>query len=64
MAYVETFFAGSQRAKDTANERMLDNCIATVGIEGLISSMEQAKIEWQYPLPWSVSRALGAACKH
>ena len=22
-----------------------------------------AKIEWQYPLPWSVSRALGATCK-
>jgi hypothetical protein len=25
--------------------------------------MEQTKIEWQFPLPWSVSRALGATCK-
>jgi hypothetical protein len=64
MAYVETFFAGFQQAKDTANERKLDICIAKVGIEGLISSMEQTKIEWQYPLPWSVSRALGTACKN
>lgn len=63
MAYVETFFTGSQRAKDTANERKLDTCIAKVGIEGLISSMEQTSIEWHYPLPWSVSRALGAACR-
>lgn len=63
MAYVETFFAGSQRAKDTANERKLDTCIARVGIEGLISSMEQTKVESQHPLPWSVSRALGATCK-
>jgi hypothetical protein len=63
MAYVETFFAGSERANDTANVRKLDICIAKAGIEGLISSMDQTKIEWQYPLPWSVSRALGATCK-
>jgi hypothetical protein len=64
MAYVETFFAGYQRVKDTENERKLDICIARVGIEGLISAMEQTKIEWQYALPWSVSRALGTACKN
>jgi len=63
MAYVETAFAASQRAKDTANEPKLDTCIARAGIEALISSMEQTKIEWQYPLPWSVSQALGAMCK-
>ncbi len=63
MAYVETVFAATRRAKDTGNERKLDICIASVGIEGLISSMEQTKIEWQFPLPWSVSRALGTACK-
>jgi hypothetical protein len=63
MAYVETFFAGSQRAKDTENERKLDTCIARVGIEGLIDSLERTNMEWQYPLPWSVSRALGVACK-
>lgn len=63
MAYVETFFAGSERVNDTANVRKLGICIAKAGIEGLISSMEQTKVEWQYPLPWSVSRALGATCK-
>jgi hypothetical protein len=63
MAYVETLFAGSQRAKDTANERKLDTCIARAGIEGLIASLEKTSIEWQFPLPWSVSRALGATCK-
>ncbi len=63
MAYVETAFAANQRANDSANLRKLDICVASAGIEGLISSMEQTKIEWQYPLPWSVSRALGATCK-
>ena len=63
MAYLETVYAATRRAKDAANERKLDICIASVGIEGLISSMEQTKIEWQFPLPWSVSRAFGSACK-
>lgn len=63
MAYVETVFVAAQRAKDAAKERNLDICVASAGIEGLISSMEQTKIEWQFPLPWSVSRALGATCK-
>jgi len=63
MAYAETVYAATRRAKDAANERKLDICIASVGIEGLISSMEQTKIEWQFPLPWSVSRAFGSACK-
>jgi hypothetical protein len=63
MAYLETVYAATRRAKDAANERKLDICIASVGIEGLISSMEQTKIEWQFPLPWSASRALGSACK-
>jgi len=40
MAYVETVFAAARRAKDAANERKLDICIASAGIEGLISSME------------------------
>jgi hypothetical protein len=63
MAYVETVFAATRRAKDAANERKLNICIASAGIEGLLSSMEQTKIEWQYPLPWSASRALGTTCK-
>jgi hypothetical protein len=63
MAYVETVYVATQRAKDTENERKLDICLASAGIEGLVSSMEEIKIEWQFPLPWSVSRALGATCK-
>jgi hypothetical protein len=63
MAYAETVYAATRRAKDAANERKLDICIASVGIEGLISSMEQTKIEWQFPLLWSASRAFGSACK-
>ena len=63
MAYVETVFLLTQREKDSANERHLDICVASAGIEGFMSSMEQTKIEWQFPLPWSVSRAMGATCK-
>jgi len=63
MAYAETVYAATRRAKDATNERKLDICIASAGIEGLISSMEQTKIEWQFPLPWSVSRAFGSVCK-
>lgn len=63
MAYAETVYAATHRTKDAATERKLDICIASIGIEGLLSSMEQTKIEWQFPLPWSVSRALGRACE-
>jgi hypothetical protein len=63
MVYVETVYASMRRAKDSVEVRKLDICIASVGIEGLISSMERTKFEWQFPLPWSASRALGSACK-
>ena len=63
MAYAETAYAATRREKDAVNERKLEVCISSVGIEGLVSSMELTKIEWQFPLPWSVSRAFGSACK-
>ena len=63
MAYFETVFFSAQRAKDAANERKLDICVASAGIEGLISSMERTQVEWQFPMPWTVSRVLGATCK-
>jgi hypothetical protein len=63
MAYAETVFQTARRSKNASDERKLDICLASAGIEGLLSSMEQTKIEWQFPLPWSVSRAMGATCK-
>lgn len=36
---------------------------ASAGIEGLISSMERTTVEWQFPVPWWVSRAVGMTCK-
>jgi hypothetical protein len=44
MAYVETVYVATRRAKDTANERKLDICLASAGKEGLISSMEATKL--------------------
>lgn len=66
MAYVETVYAVTERTDDprsAPNLRKLDICLASAGIEGLMSSMEQTKVEWQFPMPWSVSRALGATCQ-
>jgi hypothetical protein len=63
MAYVETVAESIRREKDQARERQLSICIGSQGIEGLLSAMEQTSIEAQYPLPWSVSRILGKACR-
>jgi hypothetical protein len=53
MAYVETIVDIIRRSKDPNRDRQLvhlDVCIATRGIEGLLSAMEQTPIEPQYPL--------------
>jgi len=41
----------------------LGKCMDEIGIEGLLRTISSQKIEWQYPLPWSVATALGNTCK-
>jgi hypothetical protein len=48
------------------NLRALENCLASVGIQGVLSQVvgdETKFFEWQYPLPWSISKSLGRECK-
>lgn len=55
--------ASGQSAK-TANYVALERCLAATGIEGLLAQLaqDQGKFEWEYPLPWSISKSVGAAC--
>jgi hypothetical protein len=61
-AYVETADDWSRRSKQTANVRRLENCIGKDGVAKIMNTIKNTPIEWQYPLPWSVSVAVGKAC--
>jgi hypothetical protein len=63
MGYVETVYEISRTMKRSDELRHLDICIGHVGIEGLMDALGTIDMEWQYPLPWSISRALGKACR-
>jgi hypothetical protein len=62
ISYVETFDAVMRRVKGDEHLRRLDACLGERGIEGIIAEVDSIDIEWQYPMPWSVSRAVGKAC--
>jgi hypothetical protein len=49
---------------ETKNDKKaLEKCLGQVGVEGIFITLSKQFIEWQYPLPWSVSAALGDSCK-
>jgi hypothetical protein len=41
----------------------LEECLNKIRTEYIVNTMSKQPIEWQYPLPWSFSTALGNACK-
>lgn len=63
MGYVETGQAFARRRGDHEMQRAIKICIESVGIEGLLGALDRITYEWQHPLPWSISKAFGAACK-
>lgn len=63
MAYIETVYEVSRNMKRYDDLRHLEICLGHQGIEGVLGALETIDMEWQFPLPWSISRALGKACR-
>ena len=61
-SYVETSYELMKRASERDKLKRLQNCLATAGVEAIMDAVEATPIEWQDPLPWSISQALGRAC--
>lgn len=63
LAYVETEDVMAHRARDNANVQLLESCVKNGGKERFIDTAKTISVESEYPLPWSISRAFGKACK-
>ena len=63
MGYIETVYEAGRAMKLNKDVRYLDICLEHQGIEGVLGALETTEMEWQYPIPWSISRVLGKACR-
>jgi hypothetical protein len=64
--YIDTVASFQMRLRDAGMKndlRDLQIVIEATGIDGILSGIMKIKFERQYPLPWSISRGLGAARK-
>jgi hypothetical protein len=64
--YIDTFASFEMRLKDAGMKndlRDLQIIIEGTGIDGILSDVMKIEFERQFPLPWSISRGLGAARK-
>lgn len=62
--YVDTVMSFQMQLKDAGNKndvRDLQIVIEATGIDGILSDVMKTDFERQHPLPWSISRGLGAA---
>ncbi len=64
--YIDTVASFQMRLREAGMKndiRDLQILIEATGIDGILSDIMKIKFEQQYPLPWSISRGLGAAHK-
>jgi len=62
-AYVETaveLMVLMQRSEDVT---MMTRCMKERGLGRVLEEVERIDVEWQYPMPWTISRAVGNSCK-
>ena len=62
-AYVETaleLMVLMQRSEDVT---LLTQCMKEKGLDRILEELEGINFEWQHPMPWTVSRAVGTSCK-
>jgi hypothetical protein len=62
IAYAETADLMSRLTKQDTNANKLENCVKHGGDQRFFSAAKEISVETQYPMPWSVSRALGNTC--
>ena len=53
------------RQKGAETHKILEKCLAGIGIDGMLSQVriDEKAFEWEYPLPWSISKSVGGLCK-
>lgn len=62
-AYIETTYEMLKRGQQLDQVREIEKCVKRRELEGIMKEVDKIAVEWQYPLPWSVSRGLGNACR-
>jgi len=62
IAYAETGDLMLRRTKQDSNAHRLENCMKNGGDRRFFTAAKDISVETQYPMPWSVARALGNTC--
>ena len=62
IAYAETGDLMLRRTKQDSNANKLENCMKNGGDQRFFTAAKDISVETQYPMPWSVARALGDTC--
>lgn len=62
-AFIETAMELAVLQKQAEDVALLTECMKKRGLENVLSALKAIDVEWQYPMPWTISRAMGKACK-
>ena len=62
-AYIETGLELMVLSHQNEDVNLLTQCMKNKGIDKVLEKLGEIEIEWQYPMPWTVSKALGTVCK-
>ncbi len=62
-AYVETALELAVLMDQKEDVAKLTRCMKNKGIDKVLERLTVMEMEWQFPMPWSISTAVGATCK-
>lgn len=62
-AYIETTLELAVLMQRDQDVSLMTQCMEDKGVNKVLDTLKEIQIEWQYPMPWSVARALGSVCK-
>jgi hypothetical protein len=62
-AYIETALELMVLKEQKEDIALLTQCMKSKGIDKVLESIEDVEVEWQFPMPWTISTAVGSACK-
>jgi hypothetical protein len=62
IAYAETGDLMLRRTKQDSKANKLENCMKNGGDKRFFTAANNISVETQYPMPWSLARALGSTC--
>lgn len=62
-AYIETAAELMVLMQQTEDVSILTKCMKDGGIDKVLEKLRSVEVEWQYPMPWTVSKSVGSVCK-